>query len=217
MAHGLDRCEVSVMIPFDPTEPWSGSVISSKLDTGIEMMPHNALTSLCEDRLTAIVALPIAVLPIWNQKNPIWRQSLEAVSDLEGPHFHAEMTSLARYAQYLFNLQHTTTRIGIQQRMRLMAYKESATTTARKIERLRQENAIRRSGAHSPSEQHRELHEVYCGLSDTDHGWNYTRMLLDITHEEVDTHTHGIVHHEHHVEVQDTELEERAEMIADLQ
>jgi hypothetical protein len=21
MAHGLDRCEVSVMIPFDPTEP----------------------------------------------------------------------------------------------------------------------------------------------------------------------------------------------------
>jgi hypothetical protein len=26
MAHGLDRCEVSMMIPFNPTEPWSGSV-----------------------------------------------------------------------------------------------------------------------------------------------------------------------------------------------
>jgi hypothetical protein len=24
MAHGLDRYEFSVMIPFDPTEPWSG-------------------------------------------------------------------------------------------------------------------------------------------------------------------------------------------------
>jgi hypothetical protein len=38
-------------------------------------------------------------------------------------------------------------------------------------------------------------------------------MLLDITHVEVETHTHGIVHHEHH----DAEFEERAEMIADLE
>jgi hypothetical protein len=42
-------------------------------------------------------------------------------------------------------------------------------------------------------------------------------MLLDITREEVETRTHGIVHLEHHVEAQDTELEERAEMIADLE
>jgi hypothetical protein len=42
-------------------------------------------------------------------------------------------------------------------------------------------------------------------------------MLLDITHEEVETHTHGIIHLEHHVEVQDTELEERAETIANLE
>jgi hypothetical protein len=43
------------------------------------------------------------------------------------------------------------------------------------------------------------------------------RMLLDITHEEVETRTHGIVHLEHHIEAQDTELEERAEMITDLE
>jgi hypothetical protein len=42
-------------------------------------------------------------------------------------------------------------------------------------------------------------------------------MLLDITRVEVETRTHGIVHLEHHVEAQDTELEERAEMIADLE
>jgi predicted RNase H-like nuclease (RuvC/YqgF family) len=42
-------------------------------------------------------------------------------------------------------------------------------------------------------------------------------MLLDITHEEVDTHTHRIIHLEHHVETLDTELEERAEMIANLE
>jgi hypothetical protein len=41
-------------------------------------------------------------------------------------------------------------------------------------------------------------------------------MLLDITCEEVDIRTHGIVHLENHVEAQDAELEERVEMIADL-
>jgi hypothetical protein len=42
-------------------------------------------------------------------------------------------------------------------------------------------------------------------------------MLLDIAHEEVDICTHGIIHLEHHVEAQDAELEERAEMIANLE
>jgi hypothetical protein len=41
-------------------------------------------------------------------------------------------------------------------------------------------------------------------------------MLLNITREEVETRTHMIVHLEHHLEMQDIELEERAEMIADL-
>jgi hypothetical protein len=47
MAHRLDRCEISMMIPFDPTEPWTGSVIGSEPDTDVEMMAHIALTSLC--------------------------------------------------------------------------------------------------------------------------------------------------------------------------
>jgi hypothetical protein len=92
------------MIPFDPMEPWSGSVIGSEPNTGIEMMAHIALSSLCEDRLAATAALPIAPLLIQNQENPIWQQCLEAVSDPKGPHFHAGMTSLAMYTQYLFNL-----------------------------------------------------------------------------------------------------------------
>jgi hypothetical protein len=75
--HGLDKCEVSVTIPFDPTKPWSGSIIDSKLDTGVERMAYIALPSLCEDCLTATAALPIALLPIQNQKNPMWMQRLE--------------------------------------------------------------------------------------------------------------------------------------------
>jgi hypothetical protein len=49
-AHGMDQCEVSMTIPFDPTEPWLGSIIGSEPDTGVELMAHIALTSLCEDR-----------------------------------------------------------------------------------------------------------------------------------------------------------------------
>jgi predicted RNase H-like nuclease (RuvC/YqgF family) len=127
------------------------------------------------------------------------------------------MTSLARYAQYLFNLQHNIARTGMQQRMRLTAYKESATAATHEIERLRHENAILRSSARPLSEQDHELQEVYHCLSNTEHGWNRTRMLLDITREEVETRTHEIIHLENHVETQDTELEERAERIADLE
>jgi hypothetical protein len=72
-AHGMDQCEVSVMIPFDPIEPWSGSIIGSELDTGIELMAHVALTSLWEDHLTATAALPITLLPIQDQENPVSR------------------------------------------------------------------------------------------------------------------------------------------------
>jgi hypothetical protein len=110
----------------------------------------------------------------------------------------------------------------MQQRTRLTAYEEGATFTTCKIGRLRHVNAILHSGARPPSEQDRELEErtemiADHRLSDAEHGWNYTRMLLDITREEVETHTHGIVHLEHHVEAQDAELEERTEMITDLE
>jgi hypothetical protein len=66
MAHDMDQCEVSVMISFDPTEPWSGSIIDSEPDTSVELMAPMALTSLCEDCLAATAALPIALLPIWD-------------------------------------------------------------------------------------------------------------------------------------------------------
>jgi hypothetical protein len=49
----------------------AGSVIDSEPDTGVELMAHIALTSLCEDRLAATAALPIVLLPIRNQENPI--------------------------------------------------------------------------------------------------------------------------------------------------
>jgi hypothetical protein len=105
----------------------------------------------------------------------------------------------------------------MQQRTCLTAYKESATAPTHETERLRHENAILRSGARPPSEQDREVQEVYHRLSNTEHGSNHNRMLLDIAHEQADIGTHVIVHLEHHVEAQDGEIGERVEMIANLE
>jgi hypothetical protein len=104
----------------------------------------------------------------------------------------------------------------MQQHMRLMADEDHTAATSLKLKRLRHENAVLYSGVHPPSEQDRELQVAYCQLSEAEHGWNHTRMLLDITQEEVDTRTHGIIHLEHHMETQDAELEE-VEKIANLE
>jgi hypothetical protein len=105
----------------------------------------------------------------------------------------------------------------MQQRMHLTAYDDHATTTSRELESLRHENAILRSSACPPSEQDCELQVAYRRLSEAEHGWNYTRKLLDITREEVDVHTHGIINLELAIEKQDAKLEERAETIANLE
>jgi hypothetical protein len=157
MAHGLDVYEVRL---FDPTEPWSGSVIGSEPDTIIEMMAHVALTYLSESYLTATATLPIALLLIQNQ-DPIWQQCLVAMSNLERPHFHVRMTSLAKYEQYTFNLQQNTARTGMHQRICLTAYEEHATATSCELERLRHENVVLHSSTLPPLEQDRELKVAY--------------------------------------------------------
>jgi hypothetical protein len=92
--------------------------------------------------------------------------------------------------------------------MLLTTYEDRATTTSCELGRLRYENVVLHSSALSPLEQDGELQVAYHHLSEAEHGWNYTSMLLNTTHEEVDIRTHGIVHVEHHVESQDVELEE---------
>jgi hypothetical protein len=114
MAHNVELCDYSVTIPIDPLEPWSGSVIASEPNTAIETMAHTALTYLSESRLTGTAALPNALHLIWHQENPIWRQRLEDASDRGDPHFSAKTPLLAKYTQYLFNLQQNTAEIGVQ-------------------------------------------------------------------------------------------------------
>jgi hypothetical protein len=134
MANGLDICETSMMIPLNQEDPRMGTIVGSEPDTTVGQTAHVALTSLCESRLATTVAMLIRLFSIQNQGNPVWKQCLEAVSDLEGPHFNTGMVAMTKYAQYLFNLQHNTARTVMQQHMRLTAYDEHNTTISHELE-----------------------------------------------------------------------------------
>jgi hypothetical protein len=80
------------------------TIIGVELDETVEQTAQVALTSLCERSLANTAVIPIALFLIRNQEDPVWKQCLEAVSNPEGPHFHAGMAALAEYAQPMFNL-----------------------------------------------------------------------------------------------------------------
>jgi hypothetical protein len=167
MTNGLDICETNVTIPFNQEDPWTETIVGSEPNSTIEQTAHVALTSLCESHITATTTMQ-------NQENPMWKQHLEAVSDLKVPHLSAGMAVMARYMQYLFNLQHNTARTVMQQRMRLTTYDEHNTSISHELEQLKQENALFHSGTLPPSDQDHELKVAYRCLSEAKHVWNYT-------------------------------------------
>jgi hypothetical protein len=210
LAHGQDKCEVNVVIPLKPTEPWMATVIRVKLDETIEQTAQVALTSLCESHRADTAAMPIALFLIRNQEDPVWKQHLEAVSDPEGPHFHVGMAALAGYAQHMFNLHYSTARTVIQQCLHLGSLEQH-------IEELRCANANLHSGTPPPSDQDRELQVTYRCLSKAEHRWHYFRQQLDVASEMPDERMHVIIHLKNHIKQQDLELEERAVKITDLE
>jgi hypothetical protein len=66
----MDQCEVSEMIPFDPMEPWSGSIISSEPNTDVVLMAHIALTSLWKDRLARYYSTAYCASPYLGSGEP---------------------------------------------------------------------------------------------------------------------------------------------------
>jgi hypothetical protein len=207
-AHGQDRCEISVMLPLSPTEPWGMTVVDVELDEIVEQAAHVALTALCGSRLNDTVAMQITLFPIREQEGPMWRQR-QHMTDPKDAHFHAGMVVLTEYAQYMFNLQWNTIKTIIQQCLRM-------TFLEQHVKGLMHENATLRSGTLSRSGQDCELQVAYRRLSEAEHGWHYARHQLDAAHAMVDEHTHAIIHMEHHIEQQDLDLKERATMIATL-
>jgi hypothetical protein len=73
MAHGQDKCEVNVVIPLNPMKTFMATVIGVELDETIEQTAQVALTYLCERSLADTAAMPIALFPIRNQEDPVWK------------------------------------------------------------------------------------------------------------------------------------------------
>jgi hypothetical protein len=144
MAHGRDRCEVSVMLPISPTEPWGMTVIGVELDETIEQVAHVALTALCGSRLNDTAAMPIAVFLICEKEEPMWGQRIWDMTDPEGPHFHASMAVMTKCVPYMFNLQHNSVKTIVQQRLRM-------TFLEQHVEGLRHKNATLYSSTLPPS------------------------------------------------------------------
>jgi hypothetical protein len=179
MAHGLDQCEVSMTIPLNPAEPRMATVIGVKLDDTIEQTAQVALTSLSGTHLADTATMPIVLFPTRYQGDLRWQQRLEAVSDPEGLHFYVGMAAMAEYAQYMFHLEHTTTRTIIQQRLSMAAYDECHIAFSCELAQLKCENDLLHGGTVPPSHQDRELKEAYHRLSEAEHVWHYIHQQLD--------------------------------------
>jgi hypothetical protein len=99
----------------------------------------------------------------------MWQQHREAISDSEGPHFHVGMAAMTKYEQYLFDLQHTTTRTVIQQCLCMATYDECHIASSCELTQLKCENDLLCGGTIPPSNQDRELMVVYHHLSEAEH------------------------------------------------
>jgi hypothetical protein len=87
----------------------------------------------------------------------------------------------------MFNLQASTARTIIQQRLHLGSLEQH-------IEELRRVNTILHNGTPPPSDQERELQVAYRRLSEAEHEWHYFRQQLDAASEVLDERTHVIIH-----------------------
>jgi hypothetical protein len=116
------------------------------------------------------------------------------VCDITSLQFSVECSRLANYARYLFDLQYSTGQVVTQQRARLDTYTGEVTLTSHVMERLERENAILYRGTRESIEIDLVLQTTYRSLSEAEHGWHFTHLQLDLACEEVDTHTHAIMH-----------------------
>jgi hypothetical protein len=136
-------------------------------------MAQIALTSLRGSRPADTAAMPIVLFLVRYRGDPMWQQRLEAISDPEGPHFHIGLAAMAEYAQYSFDIQHTTTRSILQQCLCMAAYEECHIAISHELAQLKCENGLLHGGTIPPSDQDQELKVTYHHLSKVEHAWHY--------------------------------------------
>jgi hypothetical protein len=140
--HGLQRCEVYVDIPSHPMfpngSPWSTWAIRADMDDAMEKAAHMALTALCSQNMAATAGTPISLYPIQDRSDPKWRAHMDEVGNVFQVHYHSGCVYMAGYAQHLFQLQHDTQRIVVEQRCRLVGYAKEVKVLTQEISHMAQ-------------------------------------------------------------------------------
>jgi hypothetical protein len=104
MAHGQDKCEVNVVIPLNPMEPWMATVIGSSW-MRLSSRRHKSHSPPCVRVASPTLPRCQSCSFQFITKRILCGSSiLRSCPIPEGPHFHADMPALAGYAQHIFNL-----------------------------------------------------------------------------------------------------------------
>jgi hypothetical protein len=82
------------------------------LNDSLERAAHQALMEFCEHHLLGLDGTTIALLPIQNEGNTVWRDRVSVVDDPELLTHHLGWAFTARYAQHLSSMFWEVTTTG---------------------------------------------------------------------------------------------------------
>jgi hypothetical protein len=136
--------EVHVDIPAHPTDPtmtaWCTMAQGDDLDNALERATHQALTKFCECHLPVLGNTAIALLPIQNEGNAVWRERVTAVGDPELPTHHVGWALTACYSQHVSSLLQEVTAMGAHLRLCLEEYTGQVKAKNRAIKDIQKGN-----------------------------------------------------------------------------
>jgi hypothetical protein len=95
--------------------PWSTWAIGADMDGAIEKVAHMTLTTLCSQNLAATAGTLISLYPIQDRSDPDWKARMDKMHNVFQIHYHSGWAYMVGYAQHLFQLQHDTQCIIVEQ------------------------------------------------------------------------------------------------------
>jgi hypothetical protein len=119
--------------------PWSTWAIGADIYDAMDKAAHMALTTLCSQNLAATAGMPISLYPIQDRSDPEWKAHMDEVGKVFQVHYHSGWAYMAGYAQHMFQLQHDTQRIIVEQRCRLVGYAKEVKDLTQEISHKAQE------------------------------------------------------------------------------
>jgi hypothetical protein len=122
----IGRCEVCIDIPINAKQPsymaWSTSATGHEMSDTLEMVAHQALEMFCEQHPLDTANTPIAMFPIRNRGDQIWRERMKAGCDETQSMFHAGYVMSTLYTQHVCNLLYKVKMVNTYQHRELKDY-----------------------------------------------------------------------------------------------